>query len=565
MDIMESDVVKEHIGQAMNSLKQAAVEAAKLRFSNDGFQLSPTGEFAEEIRSMNICLDVLIRQTRSHQAHTARNHNAALPISQLPDELLIKIFQQILKDREGYYEKLSRLSLVCLHWADLVRCTPSLWFFICTSYPLNIGSMILKNSSKHPLEVWHNEDRGSIYGAAISPVDAKTRIDRIGVHVSRWQRVKLTIRNGSSDKYLPAYLEKLSAPILETLEIDGGANWGDGDAHELFEGGAQRLRHLSLSRIATTWESKLLSGLSNLRTLKLDQNVLSPSVPQIRRLLMVCPNLVKLDLHCGRRKVREKEDRHVLETTMIELLSCISFHLFIDPDVTRFILEHVRAPACTDFRLVIMNSPENTVVGSPLVMSTLDAIGGHFPDLDIEISESSLWFRSQDAAFFYVNIPEDRSPLSTLAWLLHHSHQQPRSLPTSLVITANGEGPFVEQALNMLSSSITSLKLNISTLPHFAIHFLTHPHQMDGALDWPLPSLQRLSFKHCRAFDLWILVQMVESRLGCSVPDESPQLRDPSKLPVELLELQLSRQVEWDPTSPAVKRLEELVRSVWQA
>ncbi|KAG9022707.1 hypothetical protein FRB95_014290 [Tulasnella sp. JGI-2019a] len=247
---MESNIVSENAGQAMITLQQTAAEAATPRYSSQAFA-----------------------------SNSSSGSDVTIPIGQLPDELLIKIFQHTLKSvKYRYYESLFELTFVCLRWVAVVRNTPSLWSFTEASDPLRINSMVVERSSKYPLEVLYEENR---WGMKLIP-EAKSRawIDMVGEQIYRWQKVKLIIRNDSSRKYLLDYLEKLSAPILETLEIDGCVQWGS--ERTLFGGGAQQLRNISLSGIHLTWDSILLSGLSNLQTLKIDQNVPSPSVPQIR-------------------------------------------------------------------------------------------------------------------------------------------------------------------------------------------------------------------------------------------------------------------------------------------
>ncbi|KAG9022706.1 hypothetical protein FRB95_014289 [Tulasnella sp. JGI-2019a] len=291
---------------------------------------------------------------------------------------------------------------------------------------------------------------------------------------------------------------------------------------------------------------------------------------------MVSPDLVNLDLDCGprrekgrREEKKKKEDTQILESTMIELSSCTIFRLFIDFDATQFILEHVRAPVCTYFSLnVSMDSSQLVVVKTPLVMSTLDTALGHDSRRSIEISASLLRFNSNGPTNFYVRLSGDNSPSSSLAWLLDHGHQQSYNPPTSIEIVSGSDDPFplIRHLLVMLSPSITSLELNIDVSPNRAIQFLTHPRWMDGVLQWPFPSLETLSFKHCPKFDLRILVQMVESRLGRSVLHESSQLQDLGKLPTKLLELLLLRAMAHSGSlGPAVTRLNELVRSVRMA
>ncbi|KAG8988413.1 hypothetical protein FRB94_006462 [Tulasnella sp. JGI-2019a] len=278
---------------------------------------------------------------------------------------------------------------------------------------------------------------------------------------------------------------------------------------------------------------------------------------------MVCPDIIKFDLDCGVRREKE-ENPQFLKPAMIELSSCTCFRLRIDLDPTQFILEHVRAPAYTDFILYTRDCPELMAASTPLVMSTLDAALGHSSNRWIEISESTLLFCSLGTSSFKFWLSQAISPSSSLEWLLDHCPQQSGSSPTSFVIASSTEDPFpqIHHILDMLSSSITYLKVCINALPNHVIQFLAQPRQIDGILQWPLPKLRSLSFKRCPRFDLWILVQMVESRLGHDVADESPQLQDQSRLPTTLFELELPRAMQHDPTSLAMIRLKELVRIV---
>ncbi|KAG9023192.1 hypothetical protein FRB95_013418, partial [Tulasnella sp. JGI-2019a] len=476
------------------------LQLAKFRSSSDGLQVSPTGQPDTEIKTMNAFLDLFVPQIRTRQTTKAQDHNTDLPISQLPDDVLSEIFQETLEVWEIYYIRLFRFSLVCSRWAAIIRDTPSLWPFICASYPLHISLIVLKRSSKHPLDVWLDDDY-RMRGDREIITEAKVRawIDMVGEHAYRWQRVKININNGSHREFVLESLERLSAPILETLEIDNSLHWGPEPKYALFGGGAQQLRSLSLSQVYVTWDSILLSELSGLQTLKFDGSVPSPSVPQIQRLLMACPNICKFDLGFGGRGEKEGENPQVLEPTTIELSSCTCFHLQIDIDATQFILEHVHAPACTDFSLVTCDSPNLMAAKTPLVMSTLNAALGHNSSRWIEISESTLQFHSQGASSFEIWLSQAISPSSSLEWLLDHCPQQSRNVPTKLNIAAYDDDPFprIRHTLDMLSSSTTELQLSTGASPSRVIQFLADPHQVDGTLQWPLPNLESLSLRDC--------------------------------------------------------------------
>ncbi|KAG8998367.1 hypothetical protein FRB94_009873 [Tulasnella sp. JGI-2019a] len=300
---------------------------------------------------------------------------------------------------------------------------------------------------------------------------------------------------------------------------------------------------------------------SGLRTLKVESGVPSPSTSQLRRLLMACPDLTELHLRCN-----EDEDEdgglQLLDATLVDLSSCTSLQLFVDSGAARFVLKQVRAPICTNFVLHTKCSSEIMGARAPLIVSSLLAALDHSSRLSVRISASDLLFHTEDPHSFHVYPFHIQSPSASLAWLLDHIQPQLPKLP--ITFDNRVPLPLIQHTLEIMSSTITVLELNYWKSLDRAIQLLAHPRQIDGALQWPLPGLQELILTDCLEFDPWVLVRLVERRLGIPAPSLSPGQQEPITLPAELLRLHLPRWMSRAPISPTIARLRELVNRVDQ-
>ncbi len=133
-----------------------------------------------------------------------RNGDSAA-IARLPLEILIKVFTLNMYNCQPnvWYREISRISLVCRQWYDIVESTPS-FFTICDSSSLDAAlSQILVRSKGQLLDLHYSS--------------GETFWDRLGVHVERWQTLTSIMT--------PGLLHQLrrGIPSLRRLCITGAA------------------------------------------------------------------------------------------------------------------------------------------------------------------------------------------------------------------------------------------------------------------------------------------------------------------------------------------------------
>ncbi|KAH7909344.1 hypothetical protein BJ138DRAFT_1102762 [Hygrophoropsis aurantiaca] len=177
----------------------------------------------------------------------SEHYNWRTPVSRIPDEVLVYIFQLVVDD--GYGDTLKSCSHVCRRWSTICRSSPLLW-----NHALNIlGDSeawvleVLRRSMLTPLKI--HTDIGSLPDSlalqALPKVgfalDHISHIDQLYVcassevmrHLVQWPSLRCTsaeilesltlvqLCDDGDDMDLPDYLLNLSAPRLRTLHLEG--------------------------------------------------------------------------------------------------------------------------------------------------------------------------------------------------------------------------------------------------------------------------------------------------------------------------------------------------------
>lgn len=176
--------------------------------------------------------------------------NCSLPIYKLPAELLTTIFVSLVDlppsrvgdeiDRQPYCDALTRLSkltLVCQHWHDVLIRIPSLWSQIF--YPTNRSKQVtslpiavrcFERSSTLPTAViYHADSHTSSHRARAR--DEQSFQDQIVLHLSRIRDLRV-VNSGPWEK-LP-FLHSHAAPQLQTLVLGANGGASGHNTHRVF-------------------------------------------------------------------------------------------------------------------------------------------------------------------------------------------------------------------------------------------------------------------------------------------------------------------------------------------
>ncbi|KAG9031562.1 hypothetical protein FRB95_002556 [Tulasnella sp. JGI-2019a] len=210
-----------------------------------------------------------LQRLRSAKAH---HHNTHLPISHLPNELLVKIFALASEvedphttlDYRRFYTPRDRktrtrpaqaeLVIVCHDWRRLMLQTPSLWVHIRSDHPRRAYLEFSARSGDIPLHIYLDENDLS------NPTARQYFKQMICQDVHRWQSVKMYV---TSMEFM-GELKQLAAPTLEKLVVRGDDLENSRGVKNLFCGGTKKLRHLILHNISISWGSNLFSCLTML-------------------------------------------------------------------------------------------------------------------------------------------------------------------------------------------------------------------------------------------------------------------------------------------------------------
>ncbi|KAG9029720.1 hypothetical protein FRB95_004969 [Tulasnella sp. JGI-2019a] len=493
----------------------------------------------------------------------ARHHNTLLPISRLPNDLLVEIFaiasmaynptKNMLRSRYSTSDRravntLVTLLFVCHEWREIIQNEPSLWAYMSSDHPHGANLKCLARSNQAPLHI--SFDCFDLDTAFHQEFKAK-----IFQEVHRWKSVEIS---GVTMEVLKE-LELQPAPLLEKLHVRGFTEPAQ-EALSIFCGSANELRHLTILGIRICWESNILSGLKTLyiETSQAD----GPSARQVMHVLQSCPDLIIFNLDLQK---TSNPGPIPLEASTIELPRLEYLRLRIHPLVTKHLLQRIRIPLCKTFDVDFADTPGHTpspavvhlvpILSSILLatrmvkidmefrtlmhraMAKIDEEGKEGDELAQRICIQALCDRFTDGFV-----------LKTLSGMLDNVQTPPFPPPVFLRISRMTSSHDVTFTMNMFSSFITKLdiELNAETVKTI-ISYLAEPVKdvVDGTttLRWPLPNLMDLSFQWYDGrggLELKLILGCIQRRAGRGMSSEGRHEHH-EELPARLIKLQLPR------------------------
>lgn len=174
--------------------------------------------------------------------------NEALPINQLPTELLALIFQHATPKGIDYYSELRDVRLVSRRWADIVWNCPSFWsIVVCDDEPKNVR-LALARSKGLPLDVM------VLCNDAVKTLADKDHhhphFDEVVRHESsRWRSLTLDVYSATE---MPLYLSP-HCPNLRVLNLSVKSS-GSAFGPTLFKGGMPNVEELVIVGVRSALE-----------------------------------------------------------------------------------------------------------------------------------------------------------------------------------------------------------------------------------------------------------------------------------------------------------------------
>lgn len=244
--------------------------------------------------------DTRAHVTTSDHDETARQTgfiaNKSARINTLPTELLAKVFTHCLDKNSPVFglSDVVCVSHVCEHWREIALSTGVLWSIIKTDYPKWVPVMLERSQGA---ALWMDLDLNMIKSntsrmilETVLPELHRAQILRVSPLSSQWynsHKSKFDVRARQLEDIIFECFRPTLRPGLELA----GVSLPD----SLFLNEDQRLRRLSLTACAISWD---LSCLSSLETLELRDipNDVTPSYEQLIEFLSHTPNLRHLSL-----------------------------------------------------------------------------------------------------------------------------------------------------------------------------------------------------------------------------------------------------------------------------
>ena len=229
-----------------------------------------------------------IRRLRSER-------NGIVPISQLPPELLARIFQFIADNEIHESNPMERInfSYVSHHWRDVALNTSNLWRVISLGFP-NCSTVMLQRSKMADL---------ILYAGGDLETSKHTQIIQLALsHIERVCEIIIRFSGSRADGPIHEMLRQFpkSAPRLRSLSvtpINPNSTLYNMSLPTIFPlTNTPYLRRLVLTRCNfLNWDSELLTGLTYLKVHRISGRH-DPSTDQVLNALRRLPTLSHLDL-----------------------------------------------------------------------------------------------------------------------------------------------------------------------------------------------------------------------------------------------------------------------------
>ncbi|KAG8983664.1 hypothetical protein FRB93_007104 [Tulasnella sp. JGI-2019a] len=541
----------DYIAQAPNIFSEGASRTAISESSLNTPMLTELQRSRIMMGSFVDALKTFSNGLQHHRSAKAHHSNALLPISHLPNDLLVDIFalacetkkyfsMQSDGSRTGVY-MLATFVSVCHEWREIVHNAPSLWAYISSNHSDRTNLECLTRSDQVPLHVFFN------YPYVISR-EFKRRIFQV---VHRWKSAKLF--------YVPIKsleeLEQRPAPLLESFYLHGGGSHAK--TPNLFCGSANQLRHLTLVHSKIQWVSDLLSRLTTLDIEYFCAH--GPSARQVVQILQSCPDLTSFKL-----TLPPKFDPGPLplEASIVKLPQLEFLYLKVHPLLTEHLLRRIRIPSCKSFNVDYTEATGPTFsTAMKHLEPSLSSILLAASRLRIDIKSTGLEYETipkinegeeeekvgRLVQHIHITTSGDRSTngfaLETLSWLLDTIHTPSFSSPVSLDIRGLASSPPLTLIIDKLSPIVTYLNLELSGISAKTIlSYLAKPFKVviDGAktLRWPLPNLTELSVEGCGDLESEVVLHCVQRRAGRGLSSDGSR-KQREELPAGLTLLHL--------------------------
>lgn len=300
--------------------------------------------FDSGIATVEYLVSTLQKLAKAQIVNLRQKRNELCPISRLPVELLVSVFNKYIKmedehedadvgaisvEQPEWFRKMSTISLVSRRWNGVLRGAPQFWSRINILYAPSFIRKALERSQTHPLDI-----RGNL---AAKPGDVLQQEAIVSVfsHVSRWSIATLK-GHTAADFDLLTYPP---APRLKALDL--ACNPAFHTPLDLLDGTAPILEHLALEGVPVRWTSPILSGLLSL-TLR---NIDGPDPTQLLDILHACPNLHTLRLttfRCGTPSQPTGDDQPV------ELPKLTTLSVQTSAQAMQDIFGRIRCPSVSD-------------------------------------------------------------------------------------------------------------------------------------------------------------------------------------------------------------------------
>lgn len=304
-------------------------------------------------------------------------------ISCLPYEMLTSVFKNGPNDPSSRMAFALSVSQVSRYWRDIAMQTPFLWSGIhLLPWRTGLGyqkflEILIQRSHSHPLDIAitryesHSPqyiNRRNRMMALLHPLDASTNIqhpetnhclqaqlDIAVVEVSRWRSFTYHCDHPDGVSELTERLAYLSAPILESFELEASSRGSEIQDYNIFLGGAPMLTHVHIHGVDPFSCLPPLSFVTSLRFERAREKIGGEDLLSI---LQCSPVLVSLHFEGTVVDLEDLFWQSLLGAHIeIQTLRCFSFSASPSPKYfIDGILNAIRCPALESLTISNLNS-----------------------------------------------------------------------------------------------------------------------------------------------------------------------------------------------------------------
>ncbi|KIO25114.1 hypothetical protein M407DRAFT_25547 [Tulasnella calospora MUT 4182] len=230
------------------------------------------------------------------------------------------------------------MRLVGKRWQEIIDGTPTLWTSVLLAYvPPHANEMTILRSNNRPLSVVYEP------GPQGKQPPVKDFLATIAHTHSRWSTY--------SGPIVPEYLET-PGPLLQTIDLWSGFEEESGvEPWELLGGSTTALRHVALHQVSIGWKIGMFVRLKSLTLDRVELKWSGLRTSYILDFLRASPGLEHLRLQWLRTSIPIEDTLPSFIITLPELQS-IRLH-DCQNSVTEPVLQHIRAPSCSNFSLTV--------------------------------------------------------------------------------------------------------------------------------------------------------------------------------------------------------------------